>query len=47
MISDFFPAGRLEACLRADRKVPFEAWVTPGCKATRDKILERTAIVGH
>jgi soluble epoxide hydrolase/lipid-phosphate phosphatase len=39
MVLDFFRAGKLEAWLRADRKAPFEAWVTPEYKATRDKIF--------
>jgi soluble epoxide hydrolase/lipid-phosphate phosphatase len=46
MISDFFPAGKLEAWLRADRKAPFEAWVTPEYKATRDKIFAKNSYRG-
>jgi soluble epoxide hydrolase/lipid-phosphate phosphatase len=46
MISDFFPAGKLEAGLRADRNAPFEAWVTPEYKATRDKIFGKNSYRG-
>ena len=46
MISDFFPAGKLEAGLRAERNAPFEAWVTPESKATREKIFGKNSYRG-
>jgi len=46
MISDFFPAGKLEAWLRADTRAPPESWVTPEYKATRDKIFEGNSYRG-
>jgi pimeloyl-ACP methyl ester carboxylesterase len=46
MISDFFPAGKLEAWLKSDTRAPAESWVTPEYKATRDKIFERNSYRG-
>ncbi|KAF2740133.1 alpha/beta-hydrolase, partial [Polyplosphaeria fusca] len=41
MMSDFLPPGKLEAWLRADKRVPYEQWVTPEYKQTRDRIFSK------
>ncbi|CAG8976543.1 hypothetical protein HYALB_00011020 [Hymenoscyphus albidus] len=46
LISNFFPPGALEACLRADRQFPLEPWVTPEFKTTRDRIFQETGYRG-
>jgi pimeloyl-ACP methyl ester carboxylesterase len=46
MISDFFPASKLEAWLHSDTRAPLEPWVTPEYKATRDKIFKESSYRG-
>jgi soluble epoxide hydrolase/lipid-phosphate phosphatase len=41
LTTDFFPAGKLEEWLKADRKLPLQGWVTTEYKETRDRIFSR------
>lgn len=36
----FYPAGKLEASLKANYMAPFPTWMTPEDKKTRDRIFE-------
>lgn len=41
MVTDFLPAGKLEAWLRADRRAPLQNWVTEEYKETRARIFAK------
>jgi len=39
LIENFFPSGKLEAWLKADRKAPYPSWMTTEYKEKRDRIM--------